>query len=32
VVQGVRNAGAEGTKLLTSNGSEITFADIKQVF
>lgn len=32
VVQGVRNASAEGTKLLTSNGSEITFADIKQVF
>ena len=32
VVQGVRNAGAECTKLLTSNGSEITFADIKQVF
>ncbi len=32
LVQGVRNAGAEGTKLLTSNGSEITFADIKQVF
>jgi flagellar basal-body rod modification protein FlgD len=32
VVQGVRNAGAEGTKLLTSNGGEVSFADIKQVF
>lgn len=32
VIQGLRNAGADGTKLLTSNGSEITFADIKQVF
>lgn len=32
VVQGIRNAGAEGTKLLTSNGGEVSFADIKQVF
>lgn len=32
MVQGVRNAGAEGTKLLTSNGGEVSFADIKQVF
>lgn len=32
VVQGIRNAGADGTKLLTSNGGEISFADIKQVF
>ena len=32
VVQGVRNAGADGTKLLTSNGGEVSFADIKQVF
>jgi len=32
VVQGVRNGGAEGTKLLTSNGGEVSFADIKQVF
>lgn len=32
VVQGLRNSGAEGTKLLTSNGGEISFADIKQVF
>ena len=32
VVQGIRNAGAEGTKLLTSNGGEVSFVDIKQVF
>ncbi|HEX4855423.1 MAG TPA: flagellar hook assembly protein FlgD [Limnobacter sp.] len=32
IVQGIRNAGAEGTKLLTSTGGEISFADIKQVF
>lgn len=32
VVQGVRNAGAEGSKLLTSNGQEVNFTDIKQVF
>ncbi|WP_370262929.1 flagellar hook assembly protein FlgD [Limnobacter sp.] len=32
VVQGVRNAGAEGSKLLTSNGEEVSFADIKQVY
>ena len=32
VVQGVRNAGADGTKLLTSNGNEVSFADIKQIF
>ena len=32
VVQGIRNAGADGTKLLTSNGGEVGFADIKQVF
>jgi flagellar basal-body rod modification protein FlgD len=32
VVQGLRNAGADGTKLLTSNGGEVSFADIKQVF
>jgi flagellar basal-body rod modification protein FlgD len=32
LVQGIRNAGADGTKLLTSTGREISFADIKQVF
>lgn len=32
VVQGLRNAGIEGSKLLTSNGDEISFSDIKQVF
>ncbi|HEX4917745.1 MAG TPA: flagellar hook assembly protein FlgD [Limnobacter sp.] len=32
VVQGVRNAGAEGSKLLTSNGEEVSFSDIKQVY
>lgn len=32
IVQGIRNAGADGTKLLTSTGSEVSFADIKQVF
>ena len=32
VVQGIRNAGAEGTKLLTSNGGEVSFSDVKQVF
>jgi len=32
VVQGLRNAGIEGSKLLTSNGDEVSFSDIKQVF
>lgn len=32
VVQGVRNAGAEGTKLLTNLGTEVAFSNIKQVF
>ncbi|HEX4878208.1 MAG TPA: flagellar hook assembly protein FlgD [Limnobacter sp.] len=32
IVQGVRNAGAEGSKLLTSNGEEVSFSDIKQIY
>ncbi|HEX4843691.1 MAG TPA: flagellar hook assembly protein FlgD [Limnobacter sp.] len=32
IVQGVRNAGAEGAKLLTSNGEEVSFSAIKQVY
>jgi len=31
-VQGVRNAGAEGAMLLTSNGSEVSLAAVKQIF
>ncbi|MCQ8897365.1 flagellar hook assembly protein FlgD [Limnobacter humi] len=32
VVQGVRNAGSEGSKLLTNLGTELSFSDIKQIF
>jgi len=32
VVQGLRNAGADGAMLLTSNGSEVSLSDIKQIF
>lgn len=32
MVQGLRNSGSEGTKLLTSTGDEVSFSQIKQVF
>lgn len=32
VVQGLRNAGADGAMLLTSDGSEVSMSNIKQIF
>jgi len=32
VVQGLRNAGADGAMLLTSDGSEVSMSSIKQIF
>ncbi|MDH4394424.1 MAG: flagellar hook assembly protein FlgD [Limnobacter sp.] len=32
VVQGLRNGGADGALLLTSDGSEVSMSDIKQIF
>jgi len=32
VVLGLRNAGADGAMLLTSDGSEVSMRDVKQIF